>query len=540
MELTLASLRKDEDAFEKAGIRLPGYDVAALIKSSPEHPVWVHMGAGNIFHGFIATIAQRLLDQGLMKSGILALSAYDGEAIRRVSRPHDHLKLNVTLLPDGSKELEVLGSVAGEYLLNGTAPGDMEAARGFFRQKSLQMLSFTITEKGYALRDMRGELLPQVREDLKAGPEKCRSAMALCTALLLERFRAGGYPIAMVSMDNCSHNGSKLKAAVEEIARAWVDAGFAEKGFAEYIGDPLRVSFPWTMIDKITPRPDPDVAKELAAMGLKGMEPLKTARGSFIAPFVNAEKPGYLVIEDSFPAGRPPLEKAGVLFTDAKGVDLCERMKVTVCLNPLHTALAVYGCVLGYKKISDEMHDALLDALVKRLGRAEGLKVVDDPKIISPEAFLDEVIEQRLVNRCLPDTPQRIATDTSMKVPVRFGETLKNYQKRGLDASKLVALPLAIAGWLRYLMGVDDEGRPFELSDDPQIPSLKEKMKGIVYGKPGSVGDKLHDILSNAQLFGVDLYKIGLGKKIEKFFAEEIIGPGAVKATLGKELMAPV
>ncbi len=538
MELTLASIKKDQAAFEKAGIRLPRYDVAALMESSPRHPVWVHMGAGNIFHGFIATIAQRLLDQGLMKSGILTLSAYDGEAIRRVSVPHDHLKLNVTLLPDGSKELEVLGSVSGEYLLNGTAPEDMAAARGFFREKGLQMLSFTITEKGYALRDMRGELLPQVREDLKAGPEKCRSAMALATALLLERYRAGGYPIAMVSMDNCSHNGSKLKAAIEEIAKAWAGAGFADQGFVNYIRDPLRVSFPWTMIDKITPRPDPEVAKELAALGLEGMEPLKTARGSFIAPFVNAEKPGYLVIEDSFPAGRPPLEKAGVLFTDAKGVDLCERMKVTVCLNPLHTALAVYGCVLGYKKISDEMDDPLLVALVKRLGCVEGLKVVEDPKILSPKAFLDEVLTKRLVNRCLPDTPQRIATDTSMKVPVRFGETLKNYQKRGLDASSLVALPLAIAGWLRYLMGVDDQGKPFELSDDPQIPALKEKMQGIVFGKPDSVGNKLEGILGNAQLFGVDLYKTGLGKKIEHFLAEEIAGPGAVKAALSKELMS--
>lgn len=72
-----------------------------------------------------------------------------------------------------------------------------------------------------------------------------------------------------------------------------------------------------------------------------------------------------------------------------------------------------------------------------------------------------------------------------------------------------MALPLAIAGWLRYLMGVDDQGKPFELSDDPQIPALKEKMQGIVFGKPDSVGNKLEGILGNAQLFGVDLYKTG-------------------------------
>lgn len=105
------------------------------------------------------------------------------------------------------------------------------------------------------------------------------------------------------------------------------------------------------MIDKITPRPDPVIAQKLNDMGIEDMDPIKTARGSFIAPFVNAEKPQYLIVEDAFPNGRPPLEKAGVLFTNKEGVDLCERMKVTTCLNPLHTALAVLGCVLGYDRI---------------------------------------------------------------------------------------------------------------------------------------------------------------------------------------------
>ncbi len=170
------------------------------------------------------------------------------------------------------------------------------------------------------------------------------------------------------------------------------------------------------------------------------------------------------------------------------------------------------------------------------LGYDEGLKVVEDPEILSPRAFIKEVIEVRLPNRCLPDSPQRIATDTSLKVPVRFGETLKNYQKKGLDASKLIALPLAITGWLRYLMAIDDKGQPFELSDDPQIPSLKSQMEGIVFGKPESVGDHLKAILSNASLFGVNLYEAGLGEKIEGLFAEEIAGAGAVRATLKKYL----
>ena len=290
------------------------------------------------------------------------------------------------------------------------------------------------------------------------------------------------------------------------------------------------------MIDKITPRPDASIAALLKDRGIEDMEPIKTARGSFIAPFVNAEKPQYLIVEDKFPNGRPPLEKAGVLFTDGAGVDLCERMKVTTCLNPLHTALAVYGCVLGYERIAAEMDDPQLVALVKKLGYDEGLKVVDDPKILNPRDFLTEVIEQRLTNKCLPDSPQRIATDTSQKVPVRFGETLKNYKKKGLEATELTALPLAIAGWMRYLLAIDDKGNAFSLSDDPLNEELTSKMAGIEFGKVDSVGDKLHPILSNPTLFGVDLYSIGLGTKIEDLFKEMISAPGAVRSTLIKYL----
>lgn len=140
------------------------------------------------------------------------------------------------------------------------------------------------------------------------------------------------------------------------------------------------------------------------------MRPVITSKRTYIAPFVNAEKPQYLVVEDRFPNGRPPLEQAGVYMTDRETVNKTERMKVTTCLNPLHTALAVYGCMLGYTLICDEMKDATLVKLVKRLGYVEGLPVVVDPGILSPKAFIDEVVEQRLPNPFMPDSPQRIAT----------------------------------------------------------------------------------------------------------------------------------
>ena len=122
--------------------------------------------------------------------------------------------------------------------------------------------------------------------------------------------------------------------------------------------------------------------------------------------------------------------KSGVMFTTRETVEKVERMKVCTCLNPLHTTLAVYGCLLGYTKISEEMKDQDLVKLVEIIGYKEGLPVVTDPGILSPKKFIDEVLQIRVPNPFMPDTPQRIACDTSQKLSIRFGETIKEYAAR--------------------------------------------------------------------------------------------------------------
>ena len=103
---------------------------------------------------------------------------------------------------------------------------------------------------------------------------------------------------------------------------------------------------------------------------------------------------------------------------------------------------------------------------------------------------------------------------------------------RKCTAQELVAIPLAVAGWLRYLLGVDDQGAPIEFSPDPMVPYMKEQLAGIVVGQPDSLKDQLKPVLSNVNIFGVDYYEAGLGEKIETMFREEIEGPGAVRRTL--------
>jgi fructuronate reductase len=397
------------------------------------------------------------------------------------------------------------------------------------------MASFTITEKGYALATMAGTPLPEVEADYGAGPDRPRSSMGKVAALAYVRYRSGKLPFAFVSMDNMSHNGDKLRDAVLTIAREWETRKLAEPGFSTYLADRGKVGFPLTMIDKITPRPSETVKNALAEIGFADAEIICTSKKAWIAPFVNAEGPQYLVMEDVFPAGRPPLEKAGVLFTDRVTVDKVEKMKVCTCLNPLHTALAVFGCVLGFTSIAAEMANPVLRRLVERIGYDEGLPVVVNPGIIDPNRFIKEVLEVRFANPYIPDTPQRIASDTSQKVGIRFGETLKAYRARpDLDPAALRFIPLAIAGWCRYLLGVDDTGAPFELSPDPMLDQLRTAVSGIRFGDADGVPAKLRPILSNAKLFGSDLYDLGLGVKIEGYFQEMIAGPGAVKATLEK------
>ena len=531
LNLTAAGLA-DQKAWEAAGYALPSYDREAMITRTKESPCWVHFGAGNIFRAFQANTAQELLNNGTFDRGVIVAEGFDTEIIRDMYQPHDNLSILVTLKADGSVEKTIVGSIAESLAADTADSPDFARLKEIFTKDSLQMATFTITEKGYSLKNGACELLPSVAANFAAGPSSVTSYMGKVASLLYERFLAGEKPVAMVSTDNCSHNGEKLSLALTAYASAWEENKLVQPGFLSYLQNPEKVSFPWTMIDKITPRPHKIVEESLEKDGIEGMTPIVTSKNTFIAAFVNAERPQYLVVEDKFPNGRPALEKAGVYMTDRETVNKTERMKVTTCLNPLHTAMSVYGCMLGYTLICDEMKDADIVALIKRLGYVEGLPVVVNPGILEPKAFIDEVVEQRLPNPFMPDAPQRIATDTSQKVGIRFGETIKSYVAEGRDLNTLVSIPLAIAGWLRYLLAVDDNGNAFEVSADPLKDDLQAKLATIKFGAPDSCTDQLDSILSNASIFGSDLTKTVLADKVKAYFKAEIAGPGAVRKTL--------
>lgn len=531
MKLTREGLKSSE--WKEKGYILPTFDYEKVLKNTKENPFWIHFGAGNIFRAFQANVVQNLLNEGVIDSGLIVAEGYDYEIIEKMYRPHDNVGALVTLKGNGSVEKTVVASIMEALTADSENQNDWARLLEIFRNPSLQMVTFTITEKGYLLKKANGEYMPGVEEDFANGPVLPKSYIGKVVTCLHERYINGELPVAMVSMDNCSHNGDKLFAAVNEFAKEWENRGVCKSGFTAYVNNPSKVSFPWTMIDKITPRPDAKIEKMLLEDGIEQLEPVITSKNTYVAPFVNAEECQYLVIEDSFPNGRPELEKAGLYFTDRQTVDKVEKMKVCTCLNPLHTALAIFGNLLGYTLIADEMKDDDLNKLVNILGYKEGLPVVVDPKILSPKMFIDEVLQKRIPNPFMPDTPQRIACDTSQKLSIRFGETIKAYEKSDeLDARNLEIIPFIFAGWLRYLMAIDDNGKAFELSPDPLLPDVCKYVEKIQIGKEVDVHSAVEDLLKKKEIFGVDLYDAGLAEKVENYFAKLCMKNGAVRSVL--------
>ena len=508
--------------WEAKGYELPKFDIQAVARKTHESPTWVHFGGGNIFRAFPAAILNDALNTGRYDRGVIVAETFDFEVIDKAYAPYQNLSLLVSLQSTGSIEKKVIASVT-EALKADPQFADWQRLVEIFRAPSLQMISFTITEKGYTFNEA----------DLARGLSPLFAMGKVC-ALLLERWKAGELPLTVQSMDNCSHNGDKVKTGVLTYAERWVQDGLVPEGFLSYLKDETKITFPWSMIDKITPRPHSLVKELLMKDGFEDNDYIETEKHTFTAPFVNAEEVQYLVIEDNYTNGRPPLELGGTLYTTRQTVDQVETMKVTTCLNPLHTAMALYGCMLDYTLISAEMGDADLRSFVQKLGYIEAMPVVTDPGVLNPYEFIGDVINKRLPNPFMPDAPQRIACDTSQKLPIRFGETLRKYLELGLDKKNLVLIPLTLAGYARYLKGLKDDLTPFQPSPDPLLEELQAIVAPLEIGKEDQDWSPLKSLYSRKDIFGLDLYEAGLGEQIEGMVRELYAGPGAVRATLHK------
>lgn len=407
----------------------------------------VHLGPGAFFRSFVAPwVAEAMAasggDWGIV--GVSLRSAGDRDALA----PQGFACTAVELGPEGETARVV---EAIEDLL--VAPEDPEAVLARMADPRVRIVSLTVTEKGYCHAPATGRLdmdHPDIAHDLAAPLP--RSAPGFLVRALARRRAAGARPFTVVSCDNLPSNGRLVRGVVLDFARA------LDPGLADWIEAEGR--FPSVMVDRITPAAtEADIARVERLTGRRDRGPV------LHEPFRQ------WVVEDDFVGGaRPDLGAVGVeLVTD---VTPYEHMKLRM-LNGTHSALAYLGHLAGHETIADTVADPVFAAFVRRLWAREIIPAVAAPPGADLGAFAEALME-RYRNPAIRHRTWQIAKDGSQKLPQRLLGTIAE----GLEAGRDVpGLCLAVAGWMRYVRGVDDHGRPIDVRD-PMAARLRALAEG--------------------------------------------------------------
>ena len=160
MKINIENLINNKTFFEKNNIEIPKYDIKQIRKNTNEKPTWIHFGAGNIFRGFVARIADTLLNDNIINTGIIAVDTHaagrddDYEMLEKVYKPFDNLTLLASIKSDGNIDKKIIGSITD--ILHADFINYYEELKKIFISDSLQIASFTITEKGYSIKDSNG------------------------------------------------------------------------------------------------------------------------------------------------------------------------------------------------------------------------------------------------------------------------------------------------------------------------------------------------------------------------------------------------
>ena len=411
-----------------AAIERPRYDRTRL-------PVGiVHLGLGAFHRAHQAVYTEDAIGEAPAPFGICGVSLRSG-AVRDRLAPQDGLYTVVTR-GAGPERLRVVGCLK-EVLV---APEDPAAVVRRIADPEVTIVSLTVTEKGYCHDPATGRLdagHPDMRHDLEQ-PERPRSAVGMLVAGLDQRRRLGGPPPTVLCCDNLPHNGRTL--------------GGVALAFAALRGDPrldrwleAEVAFPCTMVDRIVPATtDDDIAAVAAGLGLHDAAP------------VVAEPFRQWVIEDHFTAPRPAWEEVGAeLVAD---VGPYEEMKLRL-LNGSHSALAYLGFLAGFEHVFEVMRAPEFVEFVRRMMALEVAPTVHVPTDL--EAYQARLLE-RFANPAIRHRTAQIAMDGSQKLPQRLLGPIRDQLRAG---GPIRHLALAVAGWIRYAAGRDEQGREIAVAD---------------------------------------------------------------------------
>ncbi len=426
----------------------------------------VHLGLGAFHRAHQALYTDEVAND---RFGICGVSLKTPGA-RDALAPQDGLYTIVEKSPAGTRR-RIVGSVLEARFLG----DERDEVHRRLIAPDTAIVSLTITEKGYGHDPASGALNPahpEIAHDL-AAPEHPGSAIGLIVAALDARRHTHGRPFTVLTCDNLPHNGPLVRGLTLAYAQR-LDAALAQWIDA-------NVTFPATMVDRIVPATTPaDVEANDAALGVHD------------AAAVVCEPFRQWVIEDAFVGARPPWERAGAqLVTD---VAPFEAMKLRL-LNASHSAFAYLGYLAGHEFIYQVAAVPAFVAFMRAL-MAEVSPTIAVPPGQDLAAYCDALVE-RFANPALPHKTRQIAMDGSQKLPQRLLGTVRDdlAARRPIDA-----LALAVAGWMRYMCGVDEAGRTIDVQDP-----LARELARVAAANDRDPAALVRGFTSLTQIFGDDL-----------------------------------
>jgi fructuronate reductase len=454
-QATLGQLPRD--------VTRPAYDRAAVSNGI------VHLGVGAFQRAHQAMYTEAAIAAGDRRWGVVGASLR-APAVRDQLKPQDGL---YTLAVRGAagERLQVIGAITDVLV----APEHPEALMRALCDAAVRIVSLTVTEKGYCYDPATAaldEAHPDIVHDL-ANPTRPRTAPGFLVEALRRRRDAQEDAFTVLCCDNLPHNGRTVRTIVSRFAQ------LRDPALAGYIAN--EVAFPSTMVDRITPATtDADRAAISAALGLEDAAPVVTE------PF------SQWVIEDRFPGGRPDWSIAGAEFV--ADVLPYENMKLRL-LNGSHSTLAYLGYLAGYETVSDTMRDANYRRLVEGLmdDAAATLKM---PPGADVAAYKRALIE-RFENPALKHRTWQICMDGSQKLPQRLLGSIRDRLAAGSPIDRLV---MGVAGWMRYVTGIDEQRKPIDVRDP-----LSARLRAIADGAGLDAERLAPALLEVREIFGAEL-----------------------------------
>ena len=475
-----------------------GEDVTVPNYAREEHGFGiVHLGLGAFHRAHQAEYTDSAMSGFGGDWKIIGVSLRNS-SVRDCLNPQNGL-YTIAEMGGGHTKYRIIGSI-DEVLV---APEDPVAVLKVLSSKHCRIVSLTITEKGYCHDPATGKLNtdhPDIQHDLEH-PSNLTTAIGFIVESLAIRRRQGLSVPTILCCDNLPSNGATLKNLVVQFAQ------LRDVELATWIAS--EVPFPNSMVDRIVP-----------ATQREDIDLLQSVCGYLDYGMVKAELFSQWVVEDRFAQGRPRWESVGVDMVD--DVEPFEVAKLRL-LNGMHSALAYLGYLAGYEFVHEAIGDKDISGFLKDLAREEIIPTLDEPRGLDLHEYADSLID-RFGNAALRHRLHQIAMDGSQKLPQRWLGTLRDRLEAGETVDHLT---LAIAAWIRYVIGFDQEGKPIDVQD-PLAARFGEILMQCT--EDGLINAKrlVDRVLSIDAVFGADLGGVSLFRSRVAFWLSHLLGNGVL------------